>query len=537
MASAPPPAPLSEDDVKRLTAKIAMEKGIPPQLLEALIRKESMGSGGGGGLLFNPAAVGDKGRAFGLGQLHRGAMTETGMDPSLWADPSTNVGAAADYLNQQKARFSDWPRAVAAYNAGPGAVRRGDVPASTQAYTDSVLGGSAAGAPRDEAGPGFPPPPYEDEARQMSTDVQPNQSTATGMPKDQGTVTAEDTFIPPPGMEDLQGGELARSVPGGFGRTPSIVEIAGAKEPGGGFGGLLKKIGGGLSKALPYLLGGPYYAMTKHVVGPLAEDTEKRMEDWKAQREQKTKWENAQVDAASKMMEDLQGLNLTALLEQEKDPAHRALLQQAADRIHQIGKKYADFMSDPQSPGMITPKEAAELLTMKSMFADEITAAKEASGMRGSKMAGVAKGMETAGQEGELQRRAAEGDELARAEVAKRKTQGTTIPIEVGGGKSVDMTPEQASAWLRGMYYANADQMRKDPNSQMAQQWMAKNAMLIASLEMDRVEAARAGRRGDFGKIDQQIRELEEQLRDIRSGRYGSTSGLPKGYTIERDQQ
>ncbi len=528
MATAPPPTPLSEDDIRRLTAKIAMEKGIPPELLDRLIRKESMGTGGGGGRLFNPEAVGDRGRAFGLGQLHRGAMTETGMDPSLWANPDTNVAAAADYLMQQKARFSDWPRAVQAFNAGPGRVARGDIPASTQRYTDAVMGAGSAGAPKDDTS-GFPPPPYEDERTQMSTNEPPNQSFPSG------SVETTDAFMPPPGMEDLQGEAVARDVPRGFGRTPSIVEIAGAKEP-GGFGGILKKIGGGLSKALPYLLGGPYYAMAKHVVGPLAEGTEKRMEDWKAGREQKTRWENAQVDAALKMMEDLQGLNLTALLEQEKDPAHRALLQQAADRIHEIGKKYTDFMSDPESPGMISPKEASELLTMKSMFADEIAAAKEASGMRGAKMTGVAKGMEAAGQEEELTKRAAGGSELAQAEVSKRKAAGVTIPVDVGGGQMKDMTPDQAGAYLRGMYYAHADEMRKDPNSQMAQQWMAKNAMLIASLEMDRVEAARAGRRGDFGKIDSQIRELEEQLRDIRSGRYGSSSGLPKGYTLERTQ-
>lgn len=517
MASAPPPAPMSEDEVIRLATKLANERGIPPQIAIGLVRGES-----GGGRTYDPDVVGDRGRAFGLTQIHRPAAEEVGMDMSRWADPAVNIGAGLDYLSRQKARFSDWPRALQAYNAGPGSVARGDVPPSAVAYAQRVLG-TTAGAGK---GTDFPPPPYEDTERQMSTDVQPNQTPY------QGRMEATDTFIPPPGMEDLQGGGIASDVKGGFGRTPGIVEIAGAKEP-GGFSGLLSKIGGGLAKALPYLIGGPYYAMAKHVVGPLAEEQmsreearTKRLEEFKSGREQRTRWENAQVDKATKMMEDLQGLNLTALLEQEKDPQHKALLQQAADRIHAIGKKYAELMSDPQSPGMITPKEANELLAMQSMFSDELNAAKEASGLRTARMTGVAKSLEEAGQEAGLEERAgAEPGAAAKAKMGRLTALGETVPIDIGGGRIIHVP---AVAWAQ-MMGRQGTRVPKDPNTQLS--------MFLGALKTAQLTAVQRNDREKATLIGAQIHVIEQQLRDISSGKYGTTVKLPGGYSLDRDEE
>ncbi len=530
MASAPPPAPMSEEQVVALATKLARERGIPPQIAIGLIRGES-----GGGKTYDPDVVGDRGRAFGLTQIHEPAASEVGMDPSRWADPTTNIGAGLDYLNKQKARFSDWPRALQAYNAGPGAVARGDVPASAVAYADRVMGRNTAGAPKPDATGLFPPPPYEDEGAQMSTNTPPNQSFPQGSvdtldqflsPEEATGVKTTDTFVPPAGTEDLQGTGIAR------GMTPP-TEVAGVSEPkGGGFSGFLSKIGGGLKKALPYLVGGPYYALAKHVVGPLAEEQmareearTKRMEDYKSGREQKTRWENAQVDAATKMMEDLQGLNLTALLEQEKDPAHKALLQQAADRIHAIGKKYAELMSDPESPGMITAKEANELLAMKTMFSDEIAAAKEASGLRGAKISGVAKGMEEAGQEAGLEERAgAEPGAAARAKMGRLTALGETVPIVVNG-KTIHV-PATAWATMQGRM---GTRVPKDPNTQLS--------MFLGALKASQLTAVQRNDREKATLIGAQIKAIEQQLKDISSGKYGSTTVVPGGYSLERDEE
>jgi len=87
---------------------------------------------------------------------------ELGVNP---ADPIQNLRGGAKYLRQQLDRFGgDEQRALAAYNAGPGAVQKyGGIPpyAETQNYVKKVLGKAAAysGAPAATAGatPGLQP--------------------------------------------------------------------------------------------------------------------------------------------------------------------------------------------------------------------------------------------------------------------------------------------------------------------------------------------------------------------------------------------
>ena len=58
-------------------------------------------------------------------------------------DPRQNLEGGARYLREQYNDFRDWRLALAAYNAGPEAVRRhGGVPpyAETQAYVVAILG-------------------------------------------------------------------------------------------------------------------------------------------------------------------------------------------------------------------------------------------------------------------------------------------------------------------------------------------------------------------------------------------------------------
>jgi membrane-bound lytic murein transglycosylase D len=92
---------------------------------------------------FNPAARSPVG-ACGLFQLMPGTARELGLGvlaPDERVDPRKNAAAAAKYLRLLYARFNSWPLALAAYNAGPGRVRRNleQKDATTYAQIASLL--------------------------------------------------------------------------------------------------------------------------------------------------------------------------------------------------------------------------------------------------------------------------------------------------------------------------------------------------------------------------------------------------------------
>ena len=79
--------------------------------------------------------------ARGLMQLMPSTASGLGVTDIL--DPAQNLDAGSRYLKQQVDRFGDLRLALAAYNAGPGAVTRyGGVPpyTETQNYVTRVLG-------------------------------------------------------------------------------------------------------------------------------------------------------------------------------------------------------------------------------------------------------------------------------------------------------------------------------------------------------------------------------------------------------------
>ena len=108
----------------------AAKYNVDPALLRGLIRQESN---------FNPNA-GSPAGARGLTQLMPGTASALGVDPSV---PAQAIEGGAKYLRQQLDKFGNDPaKALAAYNAGPGAVQRyGGVPpyAETQNYVRKVL--------------------------------------------------------------------------------------------------------------------------------------------------------------------------------------------------------------------------------------------------------------------------------------------------------------------------------------------------------------------------------------------------------------
>jgi soluble lytic murein transglycosylase-like protein len=114
-----------------LVVAAAQRNGIDPALLHGLIQQESG---------FDPSATSGAG-AQGLCQLMPGTAASLGVNDPL--DPAQSIDGGARYLKQQLDAFGGDPQlALAAYNAGPGAVRRyGGVPpyAETQAYVQQVV--------------------------------------------------------------------------------------------------------------------------------------------------------------------------------------------------------------------------------------------------------------------------------------------------------------------------------------------------------------------------------------------------------------
>jgi soluble lytic murein transglycosylase-like protein len=145
---APPPDPAAQQEVPKgrpaidvqsllqttpygeLISAMSEAHGVDPLLVRALIQVESN---------YQPRARSSKG-AMGLMQLMpQTARQYKARNPY---DPTSNIDAGTKYLKRLLNEF-ELPLALAAYNAGEGAVRRfGGIPpyAETQAYVTKILG-------------------------------------------------------------------------------------------------------------------------------------------------------------------------------------------------------------------------------------------------------------------------------------------------------------------------------------------------------------------------------------------------------------
>jgi soluble lytic murein transglycosylase-like protein len=109
----------------------ARRHGVPEDLFLRLVQQESG---------WNNGAISSKG-AIGLAQLMPGTAEQLGVDPT---DPEDNLEGGARYLRMQYNLFGTWPLALAAYNAGPGAVEEhGGIPPfdETVNYVQVIWGG------------------------------------------------------------------------------------------------------------------------------------------------------------------------------------------------------------------------------------------------------------------------------------------------------------------------------------------------------------------------------------------------------------
>lgn len=114
-----------------LVVEEANRQGVDPQLALRVMQQESGG---------NPSAVSPKG-ARGPMQLMPATARDLGVNPD---DPADNIRGGVRYLGQQLKAFGSPELALAAYNAGPGNVRKyGGVPpfAETQNYVRNITGG------------------------------------------------------------------------------------------------------------------------------------------------------------------------------------------------------------------------------------------------------------------------------------------------------------------------------------------------------------------------------------------------------------
>jgi soluble lytic murein transglycosylase-like protein len=148
--------PAQAGDLDGLIEDASRRHDVDPMLVHSVIRVESN---------YNPRAVSPKG-AQGLMQLIPATARRFGVSNSF--DTKANIEAGVKYLRYLQDAFGDDRLALAAYNAGEGAVMKyGDIPpfAETEAYVQRV--GKFYGEAKRRQGAQTAPAPVQPEFRQL----------------------------------------------------------------------------------------------------------------------------------------------------------------------------------------------------------------------------------------------------------------------------------------------------------------------------------------------------------------------------------
>ncbi len=118
-------------DIEAIITDIATQFAIDPHLVKAIIKAESN---------YNPNAVSSKG-AKGLMQLMPSTARQLKVERPF--DPEQNIIGGVKYIKGMLASYGNLDKALAAYNAGPGAVNKyAGIPPyrETREYVRKVLG-------------------------------------------------------------------------------------------------------------------------------------------------------------------------------------------------------------------------------------------------------------------------------------------------------------------------------------------------------------------------------------------------------------
>lgn len=119
-------ANMGNQDIKSMIVRIANEVGVDPAIALAIAQQESG---------FNPNAVGDGGKSFGLFQIH----SDFHPDYKGGTDPEANTRYGLTLFKRLlDANGGSVNKAIWAYNAGQGNVNKGILPASTQQYINNI---------------------------------------------------------------------------------------------------------------------------------------------------------------------------------------------------------------------------------------------------------------------------------------------------------------------------------------------------------------------------------------------------------------
>jgi soluble lytic murein transglycosylase-like protein len=125
-----PRLPQGNSEIEEAIKQASLKHNVPENMIRSVIKAESN---------FNPRAVSPVG-ARGLMQLMPGTARELGVKDSF--NVGQNIEGGTKYLRQMLDKFGDERKAIAAYNAGPGAVQKhGGIPPyrETQAYVKKVM--------------------------------------------------------------------------------------------------------------------------------------------------------------------------------------------------------------------------------------------------------------------------------------------------------------------------------------------------------------------------------------------------------------